>query len=196
MSYYFTRIPTIIQKLFPNFTWKIKSEFVYLTFDDGPHPEYTPKILDILRERNIKATFFVLGDKCQEYPQILKQIENDGHAIGFHGHRHKKINDLNPKEFERLFVLPNELKMAKLFRPPYGRIGINASKEIQKRFKIILYSIVLGDFDSSVTVNKMLSRSKKIKRGDIVLLHDTKKTCSFLTEFLKDSHRYKFNSIT
>lgn len=95
---YFKRIPTIIKRLFPSIIWDLPNDEnkVYLTFDDGPHPEITPWILEELRKHNAKATFFCLGKNVEKYPKLLKLILSDGHAIGNHGYAHLngwKTND-------------------------------------------------------------------------------------------------------
>jgi len=78
-----------------------KQRTIALTFDDGPDPKHTSKILDILKELNIRASFFLLGNHAKEHPQLVKRIINEGHEIGNHGFSHKRFSFLRPKAIQR-----------------------------------------------------------------------------------------------
>ena len=83
-------IPKVIQKVFPGITFRIPNQEkkIFLTFDDGPDPEVTPKVLDVLDEYQVKATFFCLGDRIRQHPDVFREIKNRGHGIGNHGYKH------------------------------------------------------------------------------------------------------------
>lgn len=150
---YFVRTPYIIKKIFPEIIWDLPNaeNKIYLTFDDGPHPEITPWILEHLKRYDAKATFFCLGKNAEKYPEIVKQILQDGHTIGNHGYAHlngwKTENDMYVKDFEKgkkilkqvqddyvqvqdskkisRFTLNDDNKSQNeqlLFRPAYGKI--------------------------------------------------------------------------
>ena len=86
MGYYTIKTPWLLRKLYSGCTWKIdsKEKVIYLTFDDGPHPEATPYVLQTLAEYNAKATFFCIGKNVQQYPEIAKRILEEGHSVGNH----------------------------------------------------------------------------------------------------------------
>jgi len=87
---YLTKTPSFVQSLFPNYIWKIDTleKKIFLTFDDGPIPEVTPLVLDILEDANAKATFFCVGDNVKKYPDIFDRIKAEGHSIGSHTFNH------------------------------------------------------------------------------------------------------------
>lgn len=195
MRSYFIRIPKLIDRLFPKVIWRVDSSYIYLTFDDGPDPVYTPAILDLLRSYQIQCTFFLLSEKCLLYPDIVQQIKDDGHTIGFHGHTHQALNDMTPEEINSLLVLPEILKDVQLYRPPYGKISRPQIKLLSNRYSVVMYSFVLGDFDSTVNHTELMRRMKKIKAGDIVLLHENLKSLNLLQEFLSEFPKDKFNPL-
>ncbi len=153
---------------------------ISLTFDDGPHSEITPQLLEILRENNMKATFFCIGSKVLEENNLLKQIHNDGHIIGNHTYYHSKFFDLfsaarmeNEINFTNNVIYKTIGKTPLLFRPPYGVTNPMLKKALA-RTKLISIGWSLRSLD---TVNKQESVIQKLKTktkpGDIVLFHDT-----------------------
>ena len=155
-----------------------KGRSVALTFDDGPHPEYTLKILDTLRSSNVKATFFLTGSEAEKYPHLVKAIANDGHEIGNHNLFHQRIGRKNYKEFtqeiERAGKVIEDIigHFPKLFRPPYGEINWKLLWFVfLKRVTIVLWSLDSNDFcvKSSDQVRRRLKRARP---GDVIVLHD------------------------
>ena len=195
MRSYFIRVPKLADILFPRLTWRLNSSHVFLTFDDGPDPVYTPAILDLLRSYQIQCTFFLITEKCILYPELVQQINDDGHTIGFHGHTHQALNDMTLEEINSLLVLPEILKDVQLYRPPYGKISRRQIKLLSNRYSVVMYSFVLGDFDSTVDHTELMSRMKKIKAGDIVLLHENLKSLKLLQDFLSEFPKDKFNPL-
>lgn len=153
---------------------------VALTFDDGPSPRYTPAILDVLREKGVKATFFVVGNHVEKYPEIARRIVQEGHEIGNHTYTHR---DLVPAS--RRTVL-REVKQAerviketcgvepRLFRPPRGLYSESVRQLVVRQgYTIVLWSVSTLDW-SGLTANMILRRVKKYARnGSIILLHDS-----------------------
>jgi peptidoglycan/xylan/chitin deacetylase (PgdA/CDA1 family) len=164
----------------PTVIWRMPPEHVYLTFDDGPDPEITPAILSLFREHKVRATFFVLGEKAQRHPQIIKQIFENGHAIGNHSFRHPRLVRKN-KDFIRAEVTKTDAAVAEiigkkpaLFRPPYGRFGADLLSILNEtRHQMILWSASTKDYKSAATA-ETISRNflKHAKPGKIILLHD------------------------
>lgn len=159
----------------------INQKIIALSFDDGPHPKYTVEILDILKEYNIKATFFVLGIHAEKYPEIIKRQVEEGHEIGNHSYSHidmrkatkKQIRDEFEKTQEIIYSIAN-IK-PKLFRPPYGNYNKDVLKIISSDdVQVVLWTFYQDSKDWSnpgvdTIVNTTLS---KIQNGDIILFHD------------------------
>ena len=112
-----------------------------LTFDDGPHPNTTPHILDILKKRNLKATFFVLGLQAKKYPEIIKRIHDEGHIVGNHTYGHKDLTKLKPAQIKTEIENTNNLiekitgEKPKFIRPPYGAVNHKVSDAINEAGK-------------------------------------------------------------
>ncbi len=157
---YFVRTPYIIKKLFPQFIWDLPNaeNKIYLTFDDGPHPEITPWILEQLTKYNAKATFFCLGKKVEKYPELVQQILKDGHQIGNHGYAHlngwKTDDVVYLEDVRRSSILIEKLAQdfceisrftrndgtqflhdrTMLFRPAYGKIKKSQILNLKSEF--------------------------------------------------------------
>ncbi|NMA82590.1 MAG: polysaccharide deacetylase family protein [Epulopiscium sp.] len=154
---------------------------VALTFDDGPHPIFTPQILDILAENEAKATFFVLGMYAQRYPDIIKRQAAEGHEIGNHTFTHIDIHQVSKEQIEDEFLKTQEIifsltgSFSSLFRPPYGLYDVdilNLTKE--NNTTLILWSTFQDSKDwSNPGINKIVDVTvSKIQNGDIILFHD------------------------
>ncbi len=149
---------------------------VALTFDDGPYPGYTEKLLDGLKERKVKATFFVLGIQAEKYPEILERISEEGHLIGNHTYSHILLKKNNRKEFKEDLKKAEELisevtgEGVLYVRPPYGKWDKNLEQELNM-FRV-LWTVDPKDWckdDASGIARTVL---KNVKENDIILLHD------------------------
>lgn len=176
---YLAKTPAFIQRLFPDYTWRIPTQerVLYLTFDDGPIPEVTPWVLDMLRTYNARATFFCVGENVQRYPEIFDRIIQEGHSVGNHTHQH-----LNGWNTEPGVYLDNVQQCAtfvpgKLFRPPYGRLRPAQAGALKKMYRIILWDVLSGDFDQSIQAEECFQNIIRHSRpGSIVVLHDSLKS--------------------
>ena len=187
--------------LYPEAVFRIKTteKVLYLTFDDGPDPVSTPRLLDILKTFDIKALFFCNGKAAEKYPDLINQIRSQGHLTGNHGYSHfdgwhtesdKYINDI---------TRASDFTSDKIFRPPYGRLSVK-QKNLLKSYKIVFWDIMAYDFDATFGSAKSLGVLKKRKRpGSIIVLHDTITSCAnkILEEFIKYalSEGYRFDMI-
>ena len=121
------QFPMWWQKMYRTATWRIQPErkAVYLTFDDGPIPEVTPRVLDILRKYHVKATFFMVADNVRKHPEVYRQVVAEGHSVGNHTFHHVKGMRLSTaaylREVDKAAAL---LGNTRLFRPPYGRTWV------------------------------------------------------------------------
>lgn len=158
---------------------KNNSQKIALTFDDGPHPRYTRKILDILKKYDVKATFFVIGQNVECYPGIVEQIIAEGHEIGNHTYRHKHTKILTDEIFEEdvsmcdSFIYEKCDYELKLFRPPEGYVD----EKVKKTAKDLGYSIILWNIDTKDWAHATPYQIEKnvinnISAGDIILMHD------------------------
>lgn len=154
-------------------------ENIYLTFDDGVHEKYTRELLELLKNYNIKATFFVVAEFAKENAHIIKVMKEDGHTIGLHSLEHKNEIFQSPRgikgDFSESMGILKELGVnPKFFRPPWGHFSLPAIKEIKKlSFKIVLWNVIVGDWKADITAktiaDKLLCETEK---GDIICLHD------------------------
>jgi peptidoglycan/xylan/chitin deacetylase (PgdA/CDA1 family) len=185
---YFVKTPWWLKKFYPHRLWDVatKEKAIYLSFDDGPHPVATPFVLDELKKINAKATFFCIGKNVVAYPSIYQRIINEGHRVGNHTYDH-----FNGWKTKNAIYLDNIAQAAKhidsnLFRPPYGRIRISQAKKLNQAMgnrsaKVIMWSILSGDFDESLTREKCLSNvTTGATAGSIVVFHDSEKAFSRL----------------
>ena len=159
-------------------TWKLPAneKVIYLTFDDGPVPIVTPAVLELLKSYNAKATFFMVGENAQRYPEILKQILADGHQIGNHTFNHLNGTKVSDKDYYRNILMAKDYIDSDLFRPPYGRIRPRQILEIKKQYQIVLWSVLSGDFDQNISDEKCLRNViKHSKSGSIIVFHDSLK---------------------
>jgi len=156
-------------------------KIVALTFDDGPNPKYTPAILDLLKQYDVKATFFVLGKHAQKYPEILKRESLEGHEIGNHTFSHINIKKSSDTKIQEEFLKTQNIVfsitevMPKNFRPPYGLYNKSLINMIEGfGAKIVIWSTTQDSRDwSNPGVNKIVKEVlTKTKNGDIILLHD------------------------
>jgi len=167
---------------------------IALTFDDGPHEKFTPQVLDLLREHQIKASFFCIGKNVEKHPDIVKQIVREGHIIGNHSYSHsnlygflttgKLIEDLTKNQ--NLIEQLTGLKM-KLFRPPFGVTNPNIAGAV-KRLKFVTMGWNIRSYDTvSKQPNRILERiTQGMKGGDVVLLHDTSENTVLVLRKLLD----------
>lgn len=188
-------VPSAVQLLFPQFVWH-KSRLersVHLTFDDGPVPSVTDYVLDQLDKRQMKATFFMVGDNVVKYTDLALKVKRQGHQIGNHTHNHLNgyhcSNERYVENFEKCqeTLLENLGVDAELFRAPYGRIRRQQQVAISKTHQMIMWDVIPGDFKKGITAKDCLSKARKHTRnGSIVLFHDQQKTGKILSEVLPD----------
>lgn len=181
------KTPQFFKWLFPRRMWgfsrSVKS--VYLTFDDGPNPEITPWILDYLKQEDIKATFFCVGNNILKYPTLFERIKSEGHIVGNHTMNHEKGTKVSFKQYKKSISDTQLLVKNNLFRPPYGRIRAWQSFFLAKKYTIVMWSWLSYDFDTSVPITTILDKAKsQISAGDILVLHDNDKVKDRVKELL------------
>ncbi len=176
--FYLVKTPGWLKKIYKAAVWQLNGpgKTIYLSFDDGPHPQLTPFILDELKKYNARATFFCLGKNVAKYPEIYKRILEEGHATGNHGFEH--LDGWNTKNEAYLANIEAAAKYidTRLFRPPYGRIKRQQLRTLSTspyHFTTIMWTVLSGDFDERITTEKCYSNViKNTKSGSIVVFHD------------------------
>lgn len=192
-------IPKIIQKLFPGVIWSIPNSEnkVFLTFDDGPDPEGTPRILDILAEYDARATFFCLGRQVEKFPALFERIKKEGHEIGNHTFNHISGWTTSHKKYFADIEKANAIIGSKLFRPPYGRIKPSQIRALKEQYKIVMWDVLSGDYERNLTSEACLRNVvDKARIGSIIVMHDNlienQKRGNFLISVLKSVWELKF----
>mgnify|MGYP006177293805 CR=1 FL=1 len=169
-----------ISYLFPKYVWKIpnSNNKVFLTFDDGPIPDVTEWVLDLLKKENIKATFFCIGENIQKHPKIFERIKAEGHIVGNHTFNHLNGWKTKRNDYLKNFNLcEKEINTSNLFRPPYGKITPLQAKSILKMGnKIVMWDVLSYDFDNKISPQKCLNNIvKNTESGSIIVFHDSLK---------------------
>lgn len=158
----------------------VESNTVAMTFDDGPHPKFTPRLLDILKERGIKATFFVIGKLVAEYPDIAKRIVDEGHEISNHTWTHPQLPKLSPTAFAAEITQSNDAiqkatgVLPVTMRPPYGATNAAINKRLHEEYglSVILWSVDPQDWKIRKSDHVSSHIIKNAAPGAIILAHD------------------------
>lgn len=198
-------VPRWLRMLYPNRTWSlpVDEKILYLSFDDGPHPTITPRVLALLKQYNAKATFFCVGNNVEKYPAVFNSIQAEGHSLGNHSFHHlngwKSDNQIYIDDVKKA----DRLIHSNLFRPPYGRLKFSqASALLQMGYELIMWTVLSADYDRNITKEQCAMRViKNITPGTIVLFHDSEKAeermLYALEELLNDATKkgYQFKAI-
>ena len=192
MRAYWFKTPEIVQKLFSDLTWRIqtKQKTIFLTFDDGPVSDFTPWVLDTLKTYQAKATFFCVGENVKRNPDIYQKIREEDHVIGNHTQNHLQGWKTSTADYiENILKAETQLKepgRAKLFRPPHGKIKPGQVHKLKKKgYQIIMWDVLSGDFDQSLSKERCLQATlKNIQNGSIVVFHDSSKSFKNLSYVL------------
>lgn len=172
---------------------------VYLTFDDGPIPEVTPSVLEILSRYDVKATFFMVGENIDKHPDIFNLVVNGGHAIGNHTYNHLKGWRCSTDEYlanvekchnairsHHFSSLEGKERERFLFRPPYGKATFCQCRALVKRgYSLIYWDILTRDYEATRTPEAMLEQIKRnVRPGSIINFHDSLKSNGRMLEAL------------
>jgi len=183
MHRFFLKTPGLFRRLFPGYVWRMPAteHAVYLTFDDGPHPEVTPWVLDQLQAYEAKATFFCIGHNVALYPQIYERILAEGHSVGNHTYNHLNGWKAETEVYLEEVRATAALVSSRLFRPPYGRIrgaqaeGISSALD-RADAQIIMWDVLSADFDRSFTPARCARTViRHTEPGSIIVFHDSEK---------------------
>jgi len=200
MKLYWVKTGRLIKKIFSGFVWDVPGaqKTVYLTFDDGPVPEATPWVLNLLKEHEVKATFFCIGDNIEKHPATFEQVIREGHNIGNHTFNHPNGWNTNYNTYIENFekceasILKRTEPQVKLFRPPYGKIKNKQAKALRRRgYKIIMWDVLSADFDRTITPQQCLDNViNNVANGSIIIFHDSIKASANLRYALPKTIEY------
>jgi peptidoglycan-N-acetylglucosamine deacetylase len=179
--FYFVKTPVWLQKLYGDCVWQMpdKEKIIYLTFDDGPHPDATPFVLNELKKYQAKATFFCIGKNVVEQPEIYESILAAGHGVGNHTFNHLNGWKTDDDAYLQNIAAAKKHIDSALFRPPYGRITKFQLKLLSGndfRLTPVMWTVLSGDFDVPLSKERCLRNVlKKTGPGSIVVFHDSEK---------------------
>ncbi|TKG94579.1 polysaccharide deacetylase family protein [Puteibacter caeruleilacunae] len=171
-------LPSWITNWFPAALWTIPTERkeVFLTFDDGPIPEITPLILDILEKEEVPATFFCVGENVFKHPEVYQQVLDAGHAVGNHTYNHIQGLKTRNKEYFRNVEKAAQLIGSNLFRPPHGWLKRSQYKLLSKKYKMVMWDVISVDYNPAVSPQQCLKNVMDFVRpGSIITFHDSLK---------------------
>ncbi|MGN0258306.1 MAG: polysaccharide deacetylase family protein [Bacteroides sp.] len=185
-----------LRRLYPGALWRVNPEekAVYLTFDDGPIPEVTPWVLDLLDRYGVKATFFMVGDNICKHPDMFREVVERGHRIGNHTFNHirgfsrkyftsysylentEKAYDLMRDQMRGLNCSESQLRPL-LFRPPHGHMGWAQYITLKRRYRIVMWDLVTRDYSKKLRGPQVLANVLRYTRnGSIITFHDSIKS--------------------
>ena len=171
--------PQLVRLLYPKAIWRMdkKVKAVYLTFDDGPIPEITPWVLDLLDKYQIKATFFMVGDNIRKHPEEFKMVVDRGHRLGNHTFNHIRGSEYLSDNYLENTDQANEFLKTDLFRPPHGHMRWGQYQVLKKKYRIIMWDLVTRDYSNRLNGPQVLAKVKKyVRNGSIITFHDSIKS--------------------
>ncbi len=179
--YYLVKTPWLLKKVYPDCIWSINTSenVLYLTFDDGPHPQATRFVLDQLKQHNARATFFCIGKNVDAHFEIYKEIIGAGHKPGNHTYSHLNGWKTPDEKYLQDIYAAKKIIDSALFRPPYGRITKFQLAQLhgaKYNLKPIMWDVLSGDFDPKISNENCLKNVvKNSGAGSIIVFHDSEK---------------------
>lgn len=184
------RPPRIFRLLFPGAIFRLPTErrAVMLTFDDGPIPEATPEILDILDRYGVKATFFMVGDNVRKYPDLLEAVKKAGHSVGNHTMHHLQGLHTGSEGYLKDVAQAEVLTGSSLFRPPHGLLRPGQLKKLRQTHRIVMYDLVTRDYSRHVNARGVVDNVRRLARpGSIIVFHDSLRSINKLRTALPEA---------
>lgn len=150
---------------------------VYLTFDDGPIPDVTPWVLDVLDRYGIKATFFMVGDNVRRYPELYEEVRRRGHRVGNHTMHHVQGLRLPRRSYLRDVAEARQYIDSDLFRPPHGWLRPRQTWALHEQFRIVMFDVVTRDYSKRLNADQVVDNVKRyVRDGSVVVFHDSLKS--------------------
>lgn len=171
--------PWFFRALYPQAIFRMSPDekAIYLTFDDGPIPEVTPWVLDVLDKYKVKATFFMVGDNVRKYPEIFRMVTDHGHRVGNHTFNHIRGFEYSAENYLINTDRANQEMQTDLFRPPHGHMGFRQYHTLKRHYRIIMWDLVTRDYSKKRRPEQVLANIKKyVRNGSIITFHDSLKS--------------------
>ena len=187
------RPPEWFRLLFPGAIFRLpdnkeKPGVVYLTFDDGPIPEVTPWVLDILDRYKVKATFFMVGQNIERNPQLLEEVTKRGHKAANHTLHHIRGLGISSAAYLKDVEGCEKYTSTRLVRPPHGWLTPLQLKALKRDYKVVMYDLVTRDYSKKVNAEDIVRNVKTLTRdGSIIVFHDSLKSYNKLKTALPAS---------
>ncbi|WP_053183212.1 polysaccharide deacetylase family protein [Sunxiuqinia dokdonensis] len=172
------RLPKVATRFFPNALWRLPGDKkqVALTFDDGPVPEVTPWVLKLLKEENIKACFFCVGENVKRHPEVYRQILANGHQVGNHTFNH--LQGLKTKDEDFFANIEKAAKYvdSRFMRPPHGWMRKSQYRKLVEKYQVVMWDLISRDYITKVSPDAVVSNVMNFVRpGSIIIFHDSVK---------------------
>lgn len=187
------QLPLFFRRIYGSVIWRkdSKEKKIYLTFDDGPIPEVTPWVLDVLDKFDVKATFFCVGDNVRKYPEIYQEILNRGHKTGNHTFNHLRGFLTKTEVYLANIEKASQYIKSDLFRPPHGDLWQKQYYAIRKNYQIIQWDLITRDYNKKLSGEQVFQIVKKHARnGTIMVFHDSLKAESNMKYAMPKSIEY------
>lgn len=165
--------------IYPTALWRMNptEKSVYLTFDDGPIPEVTPWVLDVLDRYGVKATFFMVGENAAKHPEVFEMVKARGHRIGNHTYNHIGGMRHGISSYVANVDKANELLRTNLFRPPHGWMKWEQFLFVRSSYKVVMWDLVTRDYSTHLNGRDVLLNVRRYARsGSIITFHDSLKS--------------------
>lgn len=186
-----THTGIIHRLLFPSMLWRMPSQKVFLTFDDGPHPAATHAVLDVCKSHGIRATFFLTGKNIPGNEDIVRRIADEGHSIGIHAYNHTRQLAFSKERTKEEIIQTAQLlapltgQKIRMFRPPFGFFSwktISAARELN--FILVMWSCLTGDFRNWPERKVVSNATARLHKGSILVFHDNDLTVKKIRSIL------------
>lgn len=171
--------PRILRALYPDALWRMDAskKEIYLTFDDGPIPEVTPWVLEILDRYDIKATFFMVGDNARKHPAELEMVRERGHMLGNHTFNHVRGFQIDAETYADNILRADALLHTPLFRPPHGFMTPAQYAYARRHFRIVMWDLVTRDYSKRLNGEQVFRKVQRyVRPGSIITFHDSVKS--------------------